>query len=426
MLINKLFLTIILTGVSFLLAEGVDASTLYLSPGSGRVSTGGNITVQVRLNTAGEAVNAVSAFLSYPADKLEVAWIGYGGSAFGIQAESAYGGGGIKISRGNFSGVSGNVGVATISFRGKAEGAATVAFIGGSAAPRASDSSDSLNLGGSAGGTYTVIKGASGGSQGSSAGGSAGTATSTNVAPKISDLKVAEISTNSATISWKTDQLSDSFLEYGLEPEEFILNAGNGNLVTEHSLEVKNPLLTPGLKYYFRVKSKNETEDIVTSGTQTFQLVGYSVKIKVVDDKNQPLPNVEVWLYSDPQKGVTDSQGEVVFQNVSPGKHLAVAKLEGQEKTIEVDVKGVSLSQSIGSLPGQATVSSNLSVSTPGETFNIKMNTPSYLVQFDSQVLKMGGAALLLGVLGAGYLLRKKIFAQKQTADQPPNNGQPV
>ena len=133
---------------SIVLSGSAFASTLHLSPSSSTVGVGSTMSVQVRLNTAGESVNGISAYLSYPADKLDVAWISYG-SAFSIAAEGAYGGGGIRISRGNISGVSGNLLIATIGFRGKAQGSGTVSFIGGSAAPRASDSSDSLNLGGS-------------------------------------------------------------------------------------------------------------------------------------------------------------------------------------------------------------------------------------------------------------------------------------
>src|SRR3989304_6359093 len=131
------------------------ASTFYLSPGSRNIPQGSTVSVNVGINTAGESVNGVSTYLSYPADKLDVAWISYG-SRFDIAAEGTYGGGSIRISRGSVAGEVGNVNIATIGFRGKALGTtATVAFVGGSAAPRTSNSSDSLNLGGSSGGVYT-------------------------------------------------------------------------------------------------------------------------------------------------------------------------------------------------------------------------------------------------------------------------------
>lgn len=132
------------------------ANTLYLSPSGGNISPGKVFSVQVKLQAGNDKVNAISAFLNYPSDKLDVAWIKYDTSAFIIEAESEYGNGVIKISRGNFSGVGGNANIATIGFIGKSSGQALVSFIEGSAAPRESDSSDSLNLGSSKGGLYNV------------------------------------------------------------------------------------------------------------------------------------------------------------------------------------------------------------------------------------------------------------------------------
>lgn len=141
----------------FVLAASTFASTFYLSPGSSNVPAGSTLSVNVGINTEGESVNGVSAYLSYPEDLLEVVWISYG-SKFDIAAEGTYGEGSIRISRGSVSGVVGNVTIATIGFRGKSSrGTATVAFIAGSAAARSSDSSDSLNLGESKGGVYTVV-----------------------------------------------------------------------------------------------------------------------------------------------------------------------------------------------------------------------------------------------------------------------------
>jgi len=194
---KRLIFILLIVIVSFLtLSESAFASTLYLTPASGTISVGSTLSVQVRLNTGGEGVNGVSAYLSYPADKLDVVWISYG-SAFSIAAEGAYGGGAIRISRGNISAVSGNVLLATIGFRGKTVGSATASFIGGSAVPRASDSSDSLNLGGSTGGTYTISQA----SAGQTTTGTTPTPTGgakDNTAPVISAVSVSQVTRNSA------------------------------------------------------------------------------------------------------------------------------------------------------------------------------------------------------------------------------------
>src|SRR5258708_27135362 len=135
----------------------VNASVLYLSPGKGSIYNGGTSSIQVRINTQGEAINAVAAYLSYPTDKVKIVGLSFG-SSFSIPAEGAYGGGIIHISRGNLSGVIGDVNVATIAVQGLVLGSSpTISFASGSHAPRLADSSDSLNLTGSNGGNSTTV-----------------------------------------------------------------------------------------------------------------------------------------------------------------------------------------------------------------------------------------------------------------------------
>lgn len=322
-------------GTFLLIPQLVFASTLYLSPGKTTIPIGGTVAVSVRLNAGGDSVNAVSAFLSYPADKLDVTYVSPG-SVFAIGAENSYGGGVIKISRGSLSAVSGSVGVATIGFRGKSAGTANISFIGGSSAPRASDSSDSLNLGGSAGGTFTV--------------GGTAPAPVVKIATQpgqiaivqlsVSDVAVSSIASGSATVSWKTSVAADSAVEYGLDKDTYFLSETDEKLTLAHQLKLENQMITPGLKFHFRVKSKDASGNITASEDQEFQVPGFQVIVKVVDDNGNPLAGVEVLLYSDPLKAITNTNGEAIFENVPEGKHLAVVKTMGAEKTAEVNVLG--------------------------------------------------------------------------------------
>lgn len=244
------------------------ASTLKLSPGTGSVEIGKTLSVKVNLNTGGDSVNAVAAYISYPSDLLDVTYVTAGGR-FSIEAENSFGGGQIKISRGSISPVSGNVTIATIGFKGKAIGSATVAFTAGSAAPRASDSTDSLSPGSSSGGTINVVKP-------SPVSKVVNETLEVVKAPVISEVKVLNINTSSATISWKTDKPSDSTIEYGLEKGAYFLNASDGNLVTEHKIILESPLLTPGASFHFRVLSKDSSNNVSMSEDMSFQLTGSS------------------------------------------------------------------------------------------------------------------------------------------------------
>ncbi len=315
---RKLLIFFISSILFLSLAPVVLASTLHLSPGKVSVAQGGTVSVQVRLNTAGESINGVSAYLSYPTNLLEVAWVSAGSSAFGIDAEKSFGGGGIRISRGSISGTVGNVNVATIGFRGKALGTANVSFIGGSAATRTSDSSDSLNLGGSSGASVAVVKGTPG-------------TQIDKTKPEITDIKVSDISTNSAAISWTTDKDSDSTVELGFQKDKYILSLYDKKQTKEHKIVITEDLI-PGETFHFRVKSKGQFDESV-SDNMTFKLKGYALMVKLVDSQGAPLANTQVTLYTDPITSTTNASGEVTFTDVSPGKHLLVVKHENNTET---------------------------------------------------------------------------------------------
>lgn len=396
MIKKKLFFIFIAAFIFLLLPKSAFASTLYLSPGGGTIYTGGVTSVQIRLSAGGDAVNGVSAFLSYPADKLDVAWVSAGG-AFAIDAERTYGGGIIKVSRGNINPVSGDVNVATIGFRGKSAGSAAVSFIGGSQAPRASDSSDSLNLGGSRGGVFNVVAGGAPvkAAQENPKNTSPGTPA---VQLLISDIKVTSVSTNSAEVTWKTNSDSDSLVDYGLEKDKYFLSASDGNLTLNHSIKLENPFLTAGQKLHFRVKSKDSGGREASGEDQTLQLTGYQVRVKVVDEAGNPVSGVEVQLYSDPIKAVTGTNGEAVFENISPGRHLAVVKSANGDQSTEVQVL--------------ATTSQKATYS------QIKINKKPAIGWNSPQVLVAAG---LITVLAVGGVI--VIFKRRKKKAGPPSGG---
>jgi len=395
---NKVLLPAILLATSLLFPAAASASTLYLSPGSGSIGVGSVLSVQVRLNTAGEGVNAVSVVLSYPTDKLDVSYVS-GSGTFAIEAEKSFGGGIIKISQGNINPVSGNVSVATIGFRGKSLGAAAVSFIGGSAVPRASDSSDSYS--GGSGGTYNVV--ASVPNQGGTSA-TGGVASPVAVkAPKITDVQVTNLATSSATISWKTDKEADSYVEYGLDKGKYFLNASNGNLMIDHSLTLEGPLLTPGVMLHFRVLAKDDSGNLTTGEDMLLQLKGFQLKIKLTDKAGQPLKRVVVRLYSDPVKATTDDNGEVSFDNVTPGKHLLVVESNGAEKTSDIEVK---------TAPVQQTLSLNV------DTLSAKNQLPVKLI------LVIAGLVVMMGIMVAVVMFwrRRRKFKPPGLPQSPVTN----
>jgi hypothetical protein len=72
--------------------------------------------------------------------------------------------------------------------------------------------------------------------------------------PLIYDVKVEEISATSSVITWKTNEESDSLINYGLDTNYGIARDPFFDK-TEHQIELKN--LLPGTKYYFRITSSD-------------------------------------------------------------------------------------------------------------------------------------------------------------------------
>lgn len=359
-------------------AKGAFASTLHLSPGSGTVGVGGTLAVRVTLNTQGEGVNGVSAYLSYPSDKLDVAYV-TGAGTFGIEAEKSFGGGAIRISRGSINPVSGNVTVATIGFRGKSLGSATVSFIGGSAAPRASDSSDSLNLAASTGGIYSVVAGQPTGQSGKQE------PTEDILGPKVSEVTVSEVTTTTATITWKTDELADSQVEYGLAAEKYFLSATTSELTTDHSMTLDSPLFVPGGEFHFRVIAKDKEDNVSIDNDMVFHLKGYQVMLTILDKNNKPLKQTDVFLHSHEQKATTDENGQVTFSDVTGGKHLVVVAFAGGfSQTEEIVVSD-----------------------TPEQEFTLTVESPSLLQPLYILAAVTAVIILLLGIIGAVKLARR-------------------
>ncbi len=85
--------------------------------------------------------------------------------------------------------------------------------------------------------------------------------------PVISNVQVTNITASSVTITWITDENSDSQVEFGISPNYGGFNIRNES-VTSHSLTIN--YLQSGTTYHYRVKSKDAAGNLATSGDYTF------------------------------------------------------------------------------------------------------------------------------------------------------------
>ena len=80
--------------------------------------------------------------------------------------------------------------------------------------------------------------------------------------PTITGVNVDPINTQSAVVTWNTDELSDSTVGYSTTAGNYETTAGVASMVTSHSVTLTG--LTPGDDYYFRVISKDPDNNSTT------------------------------------------------------------------------------------------------------------------------------------------------------------------
>lgn len=103
-------------------------------------------------------------------------------------------------------------------------------------------------------------------------GGGGGGGPGDTVSPLISNVQAVNVTTTSATITWDTDEYSDSRVEYGLDATYTSGTVFDGGFVASHLLLLSG--LTPSTVYHFRVSSRDSVANQSVSGDYTFTTAG--------------------------------------------------------------------------------------------------------------------------------------------------------
>ncbi len=94
------------------------------------------------------------------------------------------------------------------------------------------------------------------------------TAASDTTAPTLSSVTSSSVTGNSATITWTTDEVATSQVEYGLTTTYGSSTTLNAALVTSHSVGLTG--LAGALTYHYRVHSRDAAGNLATSADATF------------------------------------------------------------------------------------------------------------------------------------------------------------
>jgi hypothetical protein len=298
-------------------------ASISLSANKSTVPSGGTVVIDVYMNGGGNPINAVETDISYPSSKLQYVGFSATGSAFEISATNGGSDGLATVARGTTTPVTGSALVGTMTFK---------ALVGSGSAAFGVAGSSSLVSGGNA-----ITYGSSGTSVnfGAAAPVAAATKAATPAAsvtpkdttpPVITAVKATNVTPFSATITWTTNEPSDSAVDYGLDTT-YGLSVSATALTTTHSVALSSAFLTPQTLLHYRVLSTDGSGNVATGTDQTLLLPGVTVTVVVRGPDGKPLPGATVTL--DSATGVTDSKGSVTLPS-SLGQKKVTTTYQGQ------------------------------------------------------------------------------------------------
>jgi hypothetical protein len=138
------------------------------------------------------------------------------------------------------------------------------------------------------------------------------------------------------------------YIQFGLNGQTNITTPTT-DLATTHTITIDPSLIIPGETYTYVVVSVNQAGVVFTSAKQTFTTKGLTANVGIYDKNHKPLRNQTITIHSTPATAKTDSNGFVVFKNLTPGEHHVIYTSGGKtyDQAIQVanNVSGSGASQ---------------------------------------------------------------------------------
>lgn len=168
-------------------------------------------------------------------------------------------------------------------------------------------------------------------------------------------------------------------IEYGLTSNNYIYGADNLGIKSESRMTYLVQDLSPNTTYFFKVRGGNgckggdwSNEFKATTKPNTIASLNslpisstklgitptetktnvdktiiqendknsYQVKIRVLNEKNDPVEGAEVTLHSKAQVATTDKAGIATFDNVEPGKHSVIITYDNYKEVKNINLTG--------------------------------------------------------------------------------------
>ncbi len=167
--------------------------------------------------------------------------------------------------------------------------------------------------------------------------------------PTLSSIQVKEITGESAVVSWETDEVANSLVQYG-STEEMENLAGDStssreliNYTTSHSVILRG--LIPSTKYFYSVLSSDTSGNIATSPQQEFTTLSPSSISSIRATSKQIGQTTITWNTSTPttsivEYGSTQAYGQIRKSEDLTQNHEIILNNLSQNATYHFRVKG--------------------------------------------------------------------------------------
>ncbi len=165
-------------------------------------------------------------------------------------------------------------------------------------------------------------------------GGGGGSSSSTDSTfPVITSVSVSSITASTATVSWITDELSDSFVNIGFDSTVSLDNFSDNTLVTSHSIALSG--LLDGQTYYFNVNSSDSSGNQSASATSTFTMLDQTPP--VISD----IEVIEISYDSASITWLTDSTATTIVSYGLTDAYTDSATISGYAVSHSVELSGL-------------------------------------------------------------------------------------
>lgn len=86
--------------------------------------------------------------------------------------------------------------------------------------------------------------------------------------PQITGVSATDVTTNTATIAWTTDEFADSLVQYGLQSGSYTETVQDSLYVKDHAIALSG--LSSETTYYFKISSTDQSANLASSTEHSF------------------------------------------------------------------------------------------------------------------------------------------------------------